>query len=182
MASHDRAGALSAHHRELVLHRQPDALEIDADDLVPELLAERVDRESDGTDAGIVVGEVKPAAALDDLTDQLRDLVGDRHVAGHELRGATVGGDQLHGLLAAVAVTIDDGDVRPALGEQASGCAADARRRAGDEADSRGSAHRGRLRSGPAARWDARRAIVRVAAAAFSATEVILGDDPIGLS
>lgn len=106
---------------------------------------ERVDRESDRTDAGVVVGEVKPAAALNDLAHELRDLVGDRHVAGHELRGATVGGDQLHCLLATVAVTIDDRDVRPALGEQAGGCAADARRRTGDEADSRGGAHRGRL-------------------------------------
>jgi hypothetical protein len=67
------------------------------------------------------VGEVKPAAALHDLSHHLRDLVGDRHVAGHELRGAAVGGDQRHGLLAAVAVTIDDRDVRAALGEQARG-------------------------------------------------------------
>ena len=67
----DRAAALVEHDRYLLLHAQPDALEIDVDDPVPVLLADLMGRRLSRFDAGVVVGHVKPPVCGQRLADHV---------------------------------------------------------------------------------------------------------------
>ena len=81
-----RPGSLAPHHRRRVLHGEEDAVQVDAEDLVPVRALDRVetlatlDREARrGRDAGVGEDDVEPSLGRDDVGDQRLDLalVGD---------------------------------------------------------------------------------------------------------
>src|SRR5215831_5146873 len=68
------AAPLLEHLRELVLQAQPDTLEVDAEDVVPDRFRVVVDRKAKGFycayDTRVVVGAVQATVGLDSLLDQ----------------------------------------------------------------------------------------------------------------
>jgi hypothetical protein len=100
-----RSAAVLEHGRDLVLHPQPDALEVDRDDLVEVLLRGSADRLLQ-LDAGVVVREVQAPERRDRPRDRGPAVGLDADVAGKELRVSPLLLDEPYGLHAVVAARL----------------------------------------------------------------------------
>ncbi len=78
---HNRAAALFEHQRDLVLHAQEHAAEVDGDDPVPLLLRDIGHRRCRLFNTGVVEGGVQPPEGFDGLIQSRRHVLGARHVA-----------------------------------------------------------------------------------------------------
>jgi hypothetical protein len=131
----DRAAAAGQHERDLVLHGDEHATEVDRHQAVPLRRRDRVGRLDRLLDARVVEGDIQAAEALDGRVERRPQLVVVGHVAGHRQRLAAGLLDQPRRLAVAVLRNIGHGDRRTLGGERQGGGAADAARRAGDEGD-----------------------------------------------
>src|SRR3954470_11185297 len=131
----DGAAARPEHVADLVLHAEERAAQVDGDDAIELGVVGLVQALVDA-DAGVVVGVVEAAIALDRLGDDARAVLRARHVARDEGGVAALVADRLHRLLAAGAGALEVGDDHGGalLGEADRARAADAARRARDEA------------------------------------------------
>jgi hypothetical protein len=96
-----------------------------------------VQRAAGEDDAGVVVGEVESAEALERRGDEVARLHRVDDVGGEE-RGAAWTVGELHRLLAAVLVDVDDEDVGAGGDQGERGGAADPRARPGHQAGAAG--------------------------------------------
>src|SRR5215217_6580888 len=79
---HDRAAPLLEHQRNLVLHAQEHAAEVDGDGPVPLLLRDVAHRLDLVFHAGVVEGDVQPPERFDGLVQGRLHVLASRHVAG----------------------------------------------------------------------------------------------------
>ena len=131
---HDRPAALLEDQRDLVLHAQEHAAEVDVDDPVPLLLVVvrgrgRLLR----LDAGVVEGEVQPPERLDRLRQGRLHVLGPRHVAPHGDRPPALLLDQAGRLPVALLGHVGGHHAGPLAGERQRRRAADAVRGPGHE-------------------------------------------------
>ncbi len=78
----DRAASLLEERRDLVLHAQENAAEVDVDNAVPLLLLVLRGRNClPRLDARVVEGEVQPPESLNGLVQRSLHLLGPRHIA-----------------------------------------------------------------------------------------------------
>ncbi len=132
----DRAAALLEDQRNLVLHAQEDAAEVDVDDPVPLLLVvlrgrSRLPR----LDARVVEGEVQPPESLNGLGQGRLHVLGPRHVAPDGERPPALLLDQAGRLLVALLGHVGGHHAGPLAGERQRRRAADAARGPGHERD-----------------------------------------------
>ena len=85
---HNHAAALAHHLRDLVLHADERAAQIDVEDAVPLVEVDLVQRRRLVLDAGIVEGAVDAAESFDGLSNRSLDLFRPRHIAGEPERFA----------------------------------------------------------------------------------------------
>src|SRR5206468_3204966 len=97
--------------RDLVLHAQPHAFEVDVDDAVPDvfrLVGRRHEHALE--DTGVVEGAVEASVAGDGTCERGLDLCAVAHVGVHEARLATFTADGFDGQFTAGRVDIGDDD------------------------------------------------------------------------
>jgi hypothetical protein len=87
---------LREHLPDLVLHAEPDTLEVDRQDSV-EVLFLHVNKAGLVFDAGVVVGEVEPAESGYAFRDEVLLIRRTRHVSGDELGRAAARADHVDG-------------------------------------------------------------------------------------
>jgi hypothetical protein len=114
----DRTTVSGQHGRDLVLHREPHAGEVRADDSVPCSFR----RFGEGTGAThrarVVEGAVQAPIGPHDALDHCPDVVLARDIGAHEERIAAVALDLADRLLALCLTTCGNGDLRPFAGER----------------------------------------------------------------
>src|SRR3954451_11422225 len=131
----DGATARLEHVADLVLHAEERAAQVDGDHAVELVVGGLVEALVDA-DAGVVVGVVEAAVALDRRGDDALAVLGTGDVARDELRVAALVADRLHRLLAAGTRALEIGDDHGGglLGDPDRARPADPARRARDEA------------------------------------------------
>src|SRR5690606_40852176 len=100
----DHPATLGEHHRQLVLHAQPDALDVDAHDGVELRLAAFGQPPLLDLDAGIVEGVIEPPVTAKNPLDHAANLLVTGHVAADEQRLATGGANLRHAGFAAALI------------------------------------------------------------------------------
>ena len=132
----DRAAApLLEHLGDLVLHAQPDAAQIDADDAIEFIVGHLIHPQRRPLDRCDVRGAVQPAVTRNRALDQLSNLRRLGHVATGEKRVAARGANLSKGFLAAAPVDIRDRDLGARARKRNRTCPRDARGAAGDQND-----------------------------------------------
>jgi len=123
----DRTATGRDHRGQFVLHREPHALQIGGERVVPFVLGNFGDRHRPQVvrQRRRVDRPVEPAPALHDRVDQRGDLIGPGHVRLHVPRARAERGDRA---LALAAIAAGDRHVRATLHEQLRRGKADARR------------------------------------------------------
>jgi hypothetical protein len=129
----DGATARGQHRRNLVFHRQEDALEIDVDEAGPGDLLLVGDGKSARTDAGIVEGYVQPPECRDCAFDHGAAIGFAADVGGNRRSFPTFVFDQRDGRLCVRLVLIDHDEAAALFGKEPGSRPADARTSAGDQ-------------------------------------------------
>ena len=106
------------HRRNLILHAEEDALEIDVDETAPGHLFFVGDRKSAGADAGIVERHMEPPVSRERTLDHAAAIGFATDVGADRQRLATSLANRRYGRLRLVLVLIDDHDSAALGGKQ----------------------------------------------------------------
>jgi hypothetical protein len=121
------------HQRDLRLHRQEQRPDVDVEDGVEDLVRLLGERRAPLLDAGIVEGDVEAAELVAGLLDGAADAIGIAEVDRDETGGAAGRPACRGGVVTAVGVAAEDGDVGAAPREGERGRPSDAGGSAGDQ-------------------------------------------------
>jgi hypothetical protein len=130
---HHHAAALAHHLRDLVLHADEGAAQVNVEDAIPLLQLDFVKRRRLVLDAGVVECAVDAAVGFDCLCDCSLDFFRLRHITGDRQHFGACRLHVLCGLLQRRLAPVRDHDARSFGRERDSGRAADAAGGSGDE-------------------------------------------------